>query len=91
MKKKRKEEDEIRKKQAESEGFRLEDVQKEKQPAEKTGEGLGTETLEEQDPIDQGQVQSDIDPLEPDVPSIIAVGEGLVSISRVELIPFYAH
>ena len=60
----------------------------EKQPAEKTGEGLGIETLEEQDHIDQGQVQYYIDPLEPVVPSRSAVGEGSVSISRVELIPF---
>ena len=35
-------------------GFRLEDVQKEKQPAEKEGEGLREETQEEQGPIDQG-------------------------------------
>ena len=46
------------------------------------------ETQEEQDPTDQGQVQSDIDPLEPIVPYSSAVGEGSVSTSGVELIPF---
>ena len=52
--KKRQEEDEIWKKQADSEGFRLEGVQKEKKQTEKTAEWLRTETLERQDPIDQG-------------------------------------
>ena len=46
------------------------------------------ETWEEQDPTDEGQVQYDIDPLEPFVPYSSAVGEGSVSISGVELIPF---
>ena len=46
------------------------------------------ETQEEQDPTDQGQVQSDINPLDPGVPYSSIVGEGSVSISRVELIPF---
>ena len=46
------------------------------------------ETQEEQDPTDKGQVQSDIDPLEPIVPYCSAIGEGLVSISGVELLPF---
>ena len=46
------------------------------------------ETQEEQDPTDQGQVQYDIDPLEPIFPYSSGIGEGSMSISRVELIPF---
>ena len=45
------------------------------------------ETQEGQDPIDQGRVKSDIDPLEPVVLSSSIVGEGSVSIPGVELIP----
>ena len=44
--------------------------------------------LEGQDPTDQGQAHSDIDPLEPIVPSSSTVGEGWVLTSGVELIPF---
>ena len=53
-----------------------------------TAEGSRTETLEGQDPTDQEQAQSDINPLEPVVPSSSTVGEGSVSTSGVELIPF---
>ena len=38
--------------------------------------------------MEQGQAQSNIDPLEPVVPSSSTVGEGSVSTSGVELIPF---
>ena len=51
-------------------------------------EGSRTETLEGQDPMEQGQAQSDIDLLEPVVPSSSIVGEGSVSTFGVELIPF---
>ena len=68
--------------------MRLEYANKEKGKIEKTAKGSRTETQEEQDPADQGQAQSDIDPLEPVVPSSSIVGEGSVSISGVELIPF---
>ena len=73
--------------QKESEGLRLEYANKEKGKTEKAAEGSRTKTQEEQDPIDQGQAQSDIDRLEPVVPSSSIVGEGSVSISGVELIP----
>ena len=86
--KKRKEEDEIQKKQAGSEGFRLEDAQKGKRPIEQAGGVLRKGTQQEKDLIDQGEVQSDIDPLEPVVPFGSVVGEGSVSFSGVELIAF---
>ena len=86
--KKRQEEDEIRKKQADSEGFRLEGVQKEKQQTEKTPERSRTKTLEGQDPPDQEQAQSDSNPLEPVVPHSNTVGEGSVPTSGIDLIPF---
>ena len=89
MKKKRREKKKMKyKKQTEIEGLLLGDVQKKKPPTEKVGEGLREVTQEEKDPIDQGQVQYDIDPLEPVVPSSSAIGEGSVSIFGVELIPF---
>ena len=68
--------------------MRLEDANKEKGKTEKTMEGSRTETQEEQDLTNQGQAQSDIDPLDPIVPSTSIVGEGSVSIYGVELIPF---
>ena len=68
--------------------MRLADANKEKGKAYETTEGSRIETQEEQDLTDRGHDQSDIDPLEPVVPSSSTVGEGLVSISRVELIPF---
>ena len=55
-----------------------------------TAEGSRTETLEGQDPMDQEQAHYDIDPLEPVVPSSSTVGEGSVSTSGIELIPFMA-
>ena len=51
-------------------------------------EGSRIETQEERDITDRGQAQSDIDPLDPIVPSTSIVGEGSVSIYGVELIPF---
>ena len=53
-----------------------------------TAKGSRIETLEGKDPTDQEQAQFDSKPLEPVVPSRNTVGEGSVSTSRIDLIPF---
>ena len=53
-----------------------------------TTEGSRTEKLEGQDPMDQRHAQSDMDPLEPIIPSRSTVRVGSVSTSGIELIPF---
>ena len=65
---KRKEEAEIKKKRAESEGFRLRESIKEKHPTEQV------DVQEVQDPADQEQGRSDLDPLEPVVSSRSILG-----------------
>ena len=74
--------------QADSEGFKLEGVQKEKQQTKNTPKISRIETQEGQDPTDQEQAQSDSNPLEPVVPSSSTVREGSRSIFGVDFIPF---
>ena len=46
------------------------------------------ETQKEQDPADQGQTQSYVEPLEPVIPSSSIVGENPLKVSGIEVIPF---
>ena len=46
------------------------------------------ETQEEQDPADQGQAQSNVDPFEPVVPSSSIARENPLTVYGIELIPF---
>ena len=46
------------------------------------------ETWEEQDPVDQGYTQSDVDPFEPVDPSSSIARENPLTVNGIELIPF---
>ena len=86
--KKRKEEEERLRRQKESEVLRLEDDNNGKEKIEKVGEESRIDTKEEQDPADQGKIQSDADLVETDVPSSSATRENPVTVSAIDLIPF---
>ena len=70
----------MKKKQEKSEGFRLTESQKERQPIEQV------DVQEFQDPTNQEQGQTELDPLE----IVVSFGSilGEVSISDFDLIPF---